>query len=396
MKRFFALLVSLTVSISVFTSCGKNKEKDGNASLSEISEEASVLDENSDTDKSNKNDKENNNTSDNKSSESSEKDSDENSNTASKDTSDEASGESSSVPEKSKYPYENAVKESIALMSGNDVNKLMKSMFPNDIVDMMFGLESIPLSELKDEFGPINYELIKITEEEKLDAESVENLEKELSYIKTILDYMIKNKDNPDALYDMEIDEDEVEIIYDVTESYNIILTLKNEDGEQVDQYFTVFYIEGEGWKVDASIRGYVEKSKTSSIRSTANTFHKAANSALIEMDTYGVDLSGTYIISSDASKNYNVKIDINKFKSEMGNFFPEMDNFEYFLFVCNGVCTGVVCYEKDSSKYIGIYPVNHINKIENGKITSGEISLDDNKKYTYDELYKMYIEQIK
>ncbi len=102
------------------------------------------------------------------------------------------------------------------------------------------------------------------------------------------------------------------------------------------------------------SMLGYVKKSKTSSAHATASTAYKAANTALVELDEKDIDVYGSYIISSDTSKNYNVDFDVDKFYETMDTYFSDIYNTQYFVVCEDGMC--VFAAVIDSTGYVGTY----------------------------------------
>ena len=103
---------------------------------------------------------------------------------------------------------------------------------------------------------------------------------------------------------------------------------------------------------------GYTKKSNFSSANSAANSLTKAATTAIVELDDKGEDVRGTYIISSDRSKNTAVPFDVGEFYERAERYFDEINEKEYFVVIENGVCTYCAVAESwTTSSMIGSYP---------------------------------------
>lgn len=112
---------------------------------------------------------------------------------------------------------------------------------------------------------------------------------------------------------------------------------------------------------------GYTNKSKVSSANASASSICKSANSALVELDEWGYDLRGYYIIASDSDNNYNVptsNFDVDAFYDKVNDFFSDSDDIEWFVVIENGTATYSATSESWNSDLVGTYP--------NGATTDG------------------------
>lgn len=116
---------------------------------------------------------------------------------------------------------------------------------------------------------------------------------------------------------------------------------------------------------------GYIKKSKISSANASASLMYKAINSVLLELDSDGYDIGGSYMVSwSDSTKKWTATgakqsfeddvIDTGKFEKRVRNFFESIDKVKKCeVAMCEGVCAAV-SIARDST-YVGTYPAGVI-----------------------------------
>ena len=143
------------------------------------------------------------------------------------------------------------------------------------------------------------------------------------------------------------------------------------------------------------SMVGFVEKSKESSIKSTAHTFSKAATTTLIEMDEEGENIKGVYIISSNPEDNVAVPFDVDRFYKGMKNYVFDSEKYEYFLVIRNGNTEYAAVSENWTKKtdMIGTWPAGtkpryYEKDSSTGKEVKKKVNLDDLYWHAYDELF--------
>ncbi|MBO5571695.1 MAG: type II secretion system protein [Ruminococcus sp.] len=110
------------------------------------------------------------------------------------------------------------------------------------------------------------------------------------------------------------------------------------------------------------SMLGYIRKSKINAANSTAAQVHKAANTALTEMDEEGTDLP-----SGDITKGTEADLD-----AKIAHYMDDVDKCDYAVSVFMGNC--VAAAASQDGKYTGTYPAGAI-KSDNYSDFSGDVS---------------------
>lgn len=292
----------------------------------------------------------------------------------------------------SELVYASAVAEYVNAISNADYERVWKMMFPTDISEGMKLIEGFDTDEEVPGLEPGTYTLVDITENANLGNEYGKDLVTYFSQLKAMLDYVAENGE--DSLFAYEPDEN-VGALYKITEIYDVTAALASEDGETADIELLVYYIDGEGWKVDTSLKSYVEALKSQSMNSTASTFYKAANCVLTEMENEGIDVFGAYIISSDPAKNVNVNIELDKFMADMELWFRDYADYDFFVVISDGVCVGAYCVDKEEPELVGMYPEGRLPVYDGESFFGNHTELDEDASYTYDELYDMLASQL-
>lgn len=139
---------------------------------------------------------------------------------------------------------------------------------------------------------------------------------------------------------------------------------------------------------------GYTKKSRTIQANANAKIIHSYANTVLDEMDYNGYSTDGTYLISSDKSKNVDCE-DINTefFYSTFENYASEdFASMDWFVVIEDGIAVYSVI---DSSHYIGTYPARVGDSKSDGwdipLYTGDKISADSD----FDEVYEANCEKL-
>ena len=104
---------------------------------------------------------------------------------------------------------------------------------------------------------------------------------------------------------------------------------------------------------------GYVKKSKTASANSHAHSYFNAISTAIVELDTQGIECGGTYIITSMDYKDVNVPFDKDIYEDILDKYAPTTSDGEelsYFAVVEDYTCTYVAVWEIGEEE-IGTYP---------------------------------------
>lgn len=301
--------------------------------------------------------------------------------------------------------YEEAIEMLLECMNNHDVEGMLKLSFPDKYIDTLnfvmelsgYSMEVI-MNDMTEECGE-TVRLSEIISEETIDNYDIKMFYEYYGAFQLISDYTEENdKENIDLeKFDEWADtvdiEEYPEPYFNINDGrvVNCILEYEDEDGDKYteEQAFTMFYIDGEGWKNDMSMMGYVKKSKKTSINTTASSIMKASNSAMVELDEMGVELPEKCIICSDSSKNYNVSEDfLSMFEERMELFFSDYKEFNYIIVIEDGCCTYTACTDPEITKYIGTYPANKLYSANGEPVTM-------DKDYTFDEIYQLCLDEI-
>lgn len=296
--------------------------------------------------------------------------------------------------------YEEAIEMLLECMNNRDVEGMLKLSFPDQYIDVMKVFAEISGSSFEDiaaevEESDENTRLVEIVSAEPMSSEDFEMLTEMYGFFEVIRQYAEENDIDAEKLEELlsESDMEEMpEPYFEATDGQIVDCILESEDEngnkETSEAELMMYYIDGEGWKTDLSMMGYVKKSKQTSINSNAKTFMVASNTVLVDLDETGVELPEKCIICSDTSKNYNVSEDfLSKFEENMEHYFSDYKKFDYII-VMDGCCTYTACTDPENSRFTGTYPANKLYSADGDPIT-----MDRN--YTFDEIYQLCLDEI-
>ncbi len=330
------------------------------------------------------------------------------------------------------------VEDLVDAATDKDMDKIVKYMMPDDLsedVMNLFGDDLNALIEEEDidvsETAP-DAEIVSVKKTKDMDEDYIYILEKVFSLAESVTDYMKENDMTIDDLYEMDDEEimetpfgELIDLIEDsgadfesaedlvdsgILDAIKTTVTIEDfclaevtmkADGEEDSMELPFYNIKGEGWNCEMilypSMIGYVAKSKAAAANSTARSLFYAVNTALTELDEEGYDISGSFIISSDESQNYNVssEIDTEDLIGRTRVYFEDIDTLDYFVVITDGTCSYTACQEKDSEEnYVGTQPISSIpSSIDNGYVETED--MDEDEEYTLEELYDITKELI-
>lgn len=171
-------------------------------------------------------------------------------------------------------------------------------------------------------------------------------------------------------------------------EGYDVVASV-TVDTETKDQEMLVFHTKDGNWQIDMSVPAYMQKSDQVNMDNTASSTASAATAVLKEMAAEGKDISGTFIIGKDPSKDYNVpdSFDMDTFRYRYAEKYSGDPDADYFI-VINDSYAIYAAYEI-SGQRTGIYPFGLMIKDDGSpKLTYSE--LDTEKTYDLAALYDM------
>lgn len=379
MKKFTAILV-MTAMMCSFAACGKDNadevnEESSATSIAEVSEDTT---EESTTEES-----------------------------AEEETDGEEFSETENEPSEkvsADGTYEEAIKMYCECMNNRDSEGLLKLSFPDKYIDAMKTItevigESFENMWARAEESNETIHFVEIVSAESMSSEELETLTEMYGIYELFRQYIEQNgSENFDEEklkeFLSESDTEELpEPYFEITDGQvvNFILESEDENGDTKpsEMEFMMYYIDGEGWKNDMSMLGYVKKAKQSSINSNASTLTKSSNAVLVELDEMGVELPEKCITCSDTSKNYNVNEEfLNKFEENMNYYFPDYKKSDYVIVINDGCCIYAACTELENPKSIGTYPANSLYSSDGEPVTM-------DRDYTFDEICQLCLDEI-
>lgn len=406
MKKIISYIIALTTIGTLLTACVNDKEpekKQDSAVTLETEEKTENTDEK--TSSVAESDKKNKDTtaSDNKKETKNKSDSD-----IEKETNNKSSEENikDNTDEKD---FEKTLYEYFESLNEQDYAKTMRYIYPAEIIDGLSEIAKIQNTDLNalvaQDINANNYEITDIeiknemTKDELNDAAIAMNevyftIETIKSYGGDLDSLDVKQREEISNIISFpEANGFEVEERYTVKEGYDVTVKYLA-DGEPDEDYFYVFKVEDEGWMLQNSMRKYIAHSRQSSANSECKTIMTCYNFALIELDEEGVNPSGTFILSSDENKNYNVPDDfsIEDLNEAIGYYYTIDEDCDYFVIICDCVCS--YCAVSKFEDTVGTYPVSSIPKSIDETFETENIADDDD--YTFEEIYEIAKEIVK
>ncbi|MDE5619232.1 MAG: hypothetical protein K2I80_01725 [Ruminococcus sp.] len=298
--------------------------------------------------------------------------------------------------------YEEAIEMLVECINNKDAEGMISLVFPDryyNVIEIIAEMNGVSLDEVADDMYDTSNESLRLAEiisDEPITDDYMVLINEMYGGFQAISDYIEKNgSENID--YDEfaeAIDMSDLKPYFEISDGHlvNCIFESENKNGEKdtYEQELIMYYIDGEGWKTDLFMMGYIKKAKQASINSGAATMYKASAASLTELDEPDVELPETCIISSDHNRSYNVNDDfVSQFEERLENFFSDYKEYNYFIVIQNGTAVYTAITKSENLQYIGTYPANKIYSADNEYVTKDE-------KITYDEIYNICLEQLK
>lgn len=305
--------------------------------------------------------------------------------------------------------YEAALREFFQATNQNDYDKIIRAMYPSKVIDAIYTLYKSQ-DDLEKAFGTNDsdaaYEITDIIEESAMTNEELTELKSNFDQLIAMAELL---KTYGDGLKSMSAEEREkiyqsmLEAAgeasarpYTITEGYNVTVRSLRK-GETEADYFFVYYIQGEGWRFDNSLRKYIMKSKQSVANSTAKKVFNVYRSEFEDLNKDDVDVKGAYIIGSDDTMTTTVPASVNvaAVRESAEKAFNELADYDYFVIIQNGVCVYSAIYKKDKTGCLATYPFSCVPKSlrDDGLQTD---NLAEAGNYSLKELYQVAKKAIK
>ncbi|MCM1505607.1 MAG: hypothetical protein NC177_00505 [Ruminococcus flavefaciens] len=102
-----------------------------------------------------------------------------------------------------------------------------------------------------------------------------------------------------------------------------------------VEQEYVLYYIDGEGWKVDTITIWNLYEEERKIVLEELRTLYSASETVLSELQETGTEIPENCIICSDISRNYNVSEEfLNTFDNALDGCYQKKDGFDYFIMI--------------------------------------------------------------
>lgn len=302
--------------------------------------------------------------------------------------------------------YENVIRSYFDASNNNEYEKLQQLIYPDRIVQGILKINNIDkfytnIYSNATEISDKNYKIIDIINERTMTAEELEQHMLYLDKISILFDKIESyggdvetiNEEQREELYNIflgltKTDSNETKHTYSITKGYDVTVKYSN-NGEPDEDYFFVYYVDEEGWKINNTMRKYVKESKKLSANSEAKSVYVAYSTELENLENKGINLDGTYIIGSNDTFCFNVpiNIDVNKIRKNVENDYNELLNYDYFVIIQDGVCMYSAICNKNKFSDIGTFPTSSIPiSFANEEIKTEKISSLD--LYTLNDLF--------
>lgn len=136
---------------------------------------------------------------------------------------------------------------------------------------------------------------------------------------------------------------------------------------------------------------GYVRKSRTANANNAARQCHRAAQSALVDLDEAGTLKKGSYIITNiPGESDYNAPYNTAHLHHMFDIYFTEDERYDYFFVVEGTTVAYAAVHDTDHWDYIGVYP--HQTDAHERKVTAydgTELIISGNERNTGENPFK-------
>lgn len=292
--------------------------------------------------------------------------------------------------------------ESFFECAGNrDVDGIIDLCYPDKYCDTIRVLNEMDLYDgLYDWINSIDYGLVSIDSVEPVSEEYIPYFNVYYGLFQPVYEYIEENgTENPDIDKLSEIMSAPVpespDIYFNIEKAVTVYCTISREfnDGTEdpeyekiVDTEYTLYYIDGEGWKVDCiTMVGHIYPAEENIVLDELRSLYSASETVLSGLAETGTEIPENCIICSDSSRNYNVTDEfLNIFDSTLNGCYQKKDGFDYFVMINDGELACVSGQYATKPKFYRAYPTAYF------------YDEDDYVVESYDERYNLCLERMK
>ena len=284
----------------------------------------------------------------------------------------------------------------------NDSDDIIDLLFPDkycDTIKVLYKTDHFSLYGILGLTAPIDLGLISIDSVEPIAEEYMPHFNLYYSSYQPLYEYIEENgTENPDIDKLSEIMStpitEQPDIYFNIEKAVTVNCTISREfnNGEDdpdfekiIEQEYALYYIDGEGWKVDAITIGALYEAERNTVLDELKSLYSASETVLTELEETGTEIPENCIICSDSNRNYNVSEEfLNTFDSTLDGCYQKKDGFDYFIMVNDGTLACVAGQYAEKPKFYQAYPTEYW------------YDEDDYVVGSYDERYNLCLERMK
>lgn len=299
--------------------------------------------------------------------------------------------------------YAEVIESLFECAKNNDRDGIIDLCFPDKYCDTIRVLDKMELVDLYNGLyswiNSIDYGLISIDSVESVSEEYMPYFNLYYGYYQPLYEYIEENgTENPDIDKLSELMSTPVpespDIYFNIEKAVSVNCTISREfnDGEDdpdfekiIDYEFDLYYIDGEGWKLDFITMGHLYEAERSMVLAELKSLYSASETVLTGLEETGAEIPENCIICSDSSKNYNVSEEfLNAFDNALEECYQKKDGFDYFVMINEGELACVSGQYATKPRFYRAYPTEYF------------YDEDDYVVESYDERYNLCLDRMK
>ncbi|MBD5160207.1 MAG: hypothetical protein HDT23_08220 [Ruminococcus sp.] len=270
-----------------------------------------------------------------------------------------------------------------------------------DTIRVLYNNDLFSLYGIIDFINSVDVGLISIDSVEPVSEEYIPYFNIYYGCYQLLYEYIEENgTENPDIdklseLMSTSIPIDEMpDIYFNIEKAVTVYCTISREfnDGTEDPEYekivnteYTLYYIDGEGWKLDFITMGHMYHAEEEFVLDELRSLYSASETVLSGLAETGTEIPENCIICSDSSRNYNITDEfLNTFDTTLDSCYQKKDGFDYFIMINDGELACVSGQYATKPKFYRAYPTAYF------------YDEDDYVVETYDERYNLCLERMK
>lgn len=152
-----------------------------------------------------------------------------------------------------------------------------------------------------------------------------------------------------------------------------------------IDYEFKLYYIDGEGWKLDFIVMWHLYEEEKQIVLDELESLYSASETVLTELEETGTEIPENCIICSDTNRNYNVSEEfLNTFDNALDVCYQKKDGFDYFIMINDSELACVAGQYAEKPRFYHTFPTAYWYDEDHYVIDS------------YDERYNLCLDRMK